>query len=70
MYAQTSGTTDKPKLIPILKSTLDDYHRSQATQAFIHYSTVPWAYSGRLLPIVSPAVEGIKETWFQLNTTL
>ena len=58
MYTQTSGTTDKPKLIPLLESTLDNHRRSQATQAFIQYSTVPGAYSGRILPIVSPAVEG------------
>ena len=58
MYAQTSGTTHEPKLIPFLESTLDDHRRSQASQAFIQYSTVPKAYSGRFLPIVSPAVEG------------
>ncbi len=58
MYAQTSGTTGKPKLIPILQSTLENHRRSQGSQAFIQFSTVPGAYSGRLLPIVSPAVEG------------
>ena len=58
MYAQTSGTSGKPKLIPILQTTLDNYRRSQGSQAFIQFSSVPGAYSGRLLPIVSPAVEG------------
>ena len=58
MYAQTSGTSGKPKLIPILQSTLENHRRSQGSQAFIQFSTVPGAYSGRLLPIVSPAVEG------------
>ena len=58
MYAQTSGTTDKPKLIPFLESTLDNHRWSQASQTYIQYSTVPGAYSGRILGIVSPAVEG------------
>ena len=58
MYTQTSGTTGKPKLIPLLGSTLDNLHWSQVNQAFIQYSSVPGAYSGRFLPIVSPAIEG------------
>ncbi len=58
LYAQTSGTTGKPKLIPYLQSTLDAHRRSQGAQAYIQYRKVPGAYSGRLLPIVSPAVEG------------
>ena len=58
IYAQTSGTSGKPKLIPILQSSLANHRRSQGSQAFIQFSAVPGAYSGRLLPIVSPAVEG------------
>jgi hypothetical protein len=62
MYAQTSGTTGKPKLIPILQSTLENHRRSQGSQVYVQFSTVPGAYSGRLLPIVSPAVEGTLPT--------
>ena len=58
IYAQTSGTSGKPKLIPILQSSLENHRRSQGSQAFVQFSTVPGAYSGKLLPIVSPAVEG------------
>ena len=34
LYAQTSGTTGKPKLIPLLDETLADYKRMQATQSY------------------------------------
>lgn len=58
MYAQTSGTTGTPKLIPFLASTLESQKRSQAIQAFTQFRALPEAFAGRLLPLVSPAVEG------------
>ena len=62
MYAQTSGTTGKPKLIPILAKSLDQHKRSQSIQSFVQFSAVPEAYYGRILGIVSPAVEGTLES--------
>ena len=58
MYAQTSGTTGKPKLIPILNDTLTRYKRSQAIHSYIQFSAEPRSYDGKLLFISSPAVEG------------
>ena len=62
MYAQTSGTTGKPKLIPILAKSLTQHKRSQSIQSFVQFSAVPQAYYGRILGIVSPAVEGTLES--------
>ncbi len=58
MYAQTSGTTGKPKLIPILNDTLTCYKRSQAIHSYIQFSAEPRSYHGKLLFISSPTVEG------------
>ena len=58
MYAQTSGTTSKAKYIPILKQTVNSYKRAQSIFSFIQYHTVPKIFSGKILAIVSPAVEG------------
>lgn len=58
MYAQTSGTTGKPKYIPILERTIASYRRAQHIFAYQQYRTIPGIFSGKLLAIVSPAVEG------------
>jgi len=62
MYAQTSGTTGKPKYIPILKTTVSQYRRSQYVVAYAKYLAIPDVYMGRVLAIVSPAVEGHLDT--------
>ncbi len=62
MYAQTSGTTGQPKLIPLLESTLALHKRSQAIQSYVQFKTDPRAYYGKLLGIVSPAEEGRLES--------
>ena len=58
MYAQTSGTTGKPKYIPILPETIKQYRHSQHCVAYAIHSAMPKTYSGKVLAIVSPAVEG------------
>ncbi len=58
LFAQTSGTTGKPKLIPLLAETLEAHKRTQSTQAFALFSVHPDVFYGRILGIVSPAVEG------------
>ncbi len=58
LYAQTSGTTGKPKLVPLLDETLAAYKRMQATQAYALFCVEPEVFYGRILGIVSPAVEG------------
>jgi len=62
MYAQTSGTTDTPKYIPILEDTISDYKRSQKIFSYALYTSIPGVYEGKIMGIVSPAVEGNLET--------
>lgn len=62
MYAQTSGSSGKPKYIPILEHMLSRYRKSQSVVAYAIYRAIPGAYSGKVLAIVSPAVEGALET--------
>lgn len=58
MYAQTSGTTGKAKYIPILKGTIDSYKRAQYIFSFIQRRAIPKIFAGKILAIVSPAIEG------------
>lgn len=58
LYAQTSGSTGSPKLIPILKHSVAAYKRSQKLVSYAIYKDNPQAFSGKILAIVSPAVEG------------
>jgi hypothetical protein len=58
MYAQTSGTTGNPKYIPILKLTIKSYKRAQHIFSYIQHRAVPKIFSGKILAIVSPAIEG------------
>lgn len=62
MYAQTSGTTDTPKYVPILEDTISDYKRSQKIFSYALYTSIPGVYDGKIMGIVSPAVEGNLET--------
>ena len=60
-FAVTSGTTGKPKFIPVHDRALEDHKAS--TNLFI-YSILkarPKMLSGKILAIVSPAVEGHME---------
>ena len=58
LYAQTSGTTGDPKHLPLTRTALALQRRSQRLFSYLQYRAVPDAYAGRLLAIVSPAVEG------------
>jgi hypothetical protein len=58
LYARTSGTTGKPKYIPILAETIAGYRRSQQLFSYCQYSAIPGVFSGKTLAFVSPAVEG------------
>lgn len=62
MYAQTSGTTGKPKYIPILKDTIAQYRRSQHLVAYAKYLHINGVFNGKVLAIVSPAEEGALKT--------
>lgn len=62
MYARTSGTTGKHKLIPITESAIEQYRRHQRLLTAFQYRVAPRAFKGKTLAIVSPAVEGRLES--------
>lgn len=62
MYARTSGTTGKHKLIPITESAIQQYRRHQRLLTAFQYRVAPNAFKGKTLAIVSPAVEGRLES--------
>ena len=57
-YAQTSGTTGKPKYIPITPSVLAMHRAEQALFSYLQYSRLPRAFAGKALGIMGAAVEG------------
>jgi hypothetical protein len=58
LYAFTSGTTGRPKRIPILEESLKLHQWSTAAQICAQYRIDPEAFHGSLLGIVGAAVEG------------
>lgn len=62
MYARTSGTTGKHKLVPITGSGIAQYRRQQRLLTALQYRIAPHAFKGKALAIVSPAVEGYLES--------
>jgi hypothetical protein len=57
-YAVTSGTTGKPKFIPVLESTLKRQKLIQHLFVYKMLKSAPTMLDGMILSIVSPAVEG------------
>lgn len=57
-YAQTSGTTSKPKHIPITPSSLALHREEQALFSYLQYRACPAAFEGKALGIMGAAVEG------------
>jgi hypothetical protein len=57
-YAQTSGTTGKPKHIPITRSVLETQRDEQALFSYLQYRVCPQAFAGRAFGIMGAAVEG------------
>lgn len=62
MYNQTSGTTGKPKYIPVLEKSLKSLKESQQIFSYIQYKAVPEAFDGKIMGIVSPPIEGYLKT--------
>ena len=59
MFAQTSGTTGDPKLIPVTPTCRGRDHRDQMRTWLYHaQADHPGVFDGRVLSMVSPAVEG------------
>ena len=57
-YAQTSGTTSKPKHIPVTPSMLAMQRREQALFSYLQYRACPAAFGGKAFGIMGAAVEG------------
>lgn len=57
MFNQTSGSTAKPKWIPVTQDTLDGLKFTQELSTFLQYQYAPEAFEGHIMGIVSPAIE-------------
>ena len=60
-YVRTSGTTDKPKDIPLTEDHLLALQNIHRTAVAFQHRTCPEAFTGSILAIVSPAYEGVLE---------
>ncbi len=58
IYMQTSGTTDKPKNIPLTPSAIEKLTETQTLFAMAHHIGIPDIYKGKLLTISGMLVEG------------
>jgi hypothetical protein len=58
-YVRTSGTTDKPKDLPLTARHLSALRRIHETATAFQYRCFPQAFSGSVLAIVSPSEEGV-----------
>lgn len=67
-YAQTSGTTGKPKYIPITPTTLEMYKDEQSLFSFLQYRACPEAFEGSALGIMGAAVEGQLDSGHQVGS--
>jgi hypothetical protein len=61
-YARTSGTTGRPKYIPLSDRRREEYRRSQSIAAYGQYKDIPGVFEGCGLVIVSPEVEGFHDS--------
>ena len=61
-YALTSGTTGKPKLIPVLKRTTQMFRQYQRLSTYAQYSGMPNIFQGKTLVIAGQEIEGMLET--------
>ncbi|MGZ5170715.1 MAG: GH3 family domain-containing protein, partial [Burkholderiales bacterium] len=58
-YARTSGTTGRPKDVPLNPTHLRALRGIQATSVAFQYRSCPEAFEGAILVIVSPPSEGL-----------
>jgi sterol desaturase/sphingolipid hydroxylase (fatty acid hydroxylase superfamily) len=61
MFNQTSGSTAKPKWIPVTQETLYGLKNSQQLSTWLQYTYAPEAFEGHIMGIVSPAQESMSE---------
>ena len=58
-YARTSGTTDRPKDIPVTQDTIRRYRQGQRLYTRTIYRAIPQALDGRVLALGGPPKEGV-----------
>jgi len=58
MYATTSGTTGKPKYVPVIREELQRQKRHTALLTFFQHEFDPLAFSGKVWVMAASAVEG------------
>jgi len=61
-YAQTSGSTGAPKLIPITRRMLELHKREQALFSYLQYRACAAAFAGRAWGIMGASIEGRLES--------
>ena len=70
MFAQTSGTTGEPKYIPVTPTCQGREHKDQMrTWLFYAQRTHPDLFHGRVVSLVSPAVEGYTPSGLPYGST-
>jgi len=67
LFAQTSGTTGDPKYIPVTPTC----RKGGGMKVWMHYARLahPRAFTGKLLTIVSPAIEGYTDGGLPFGST-
>ena len=61
-YAMTSGTTGKPKMIPMLNRTTQMLRHYQRLSTYAQYQGIPNIFQGKMLVISGQEVEGYLES--------
>jgi len=70
MFAQTSGTTGNPKFIPLTPSSQRGPHADQMRTWMSHaLASHPTIFDGKVISLVSPAVEGIAPSGLPFGST-
>lgn len=70
MYATTSGTTGQPKFIPVTATTAKRGHQLIADVGFYFVqANFPYILAGKILTVVSPAVEGLVDDGTPFGST-
>jgi hypothetical protein len=70
MFAQTSGTTGEPKFIPVTPSSQTGAHADQMRTWMAHaLRDHPTLFDGRVISLVSPAVEGVTASGLPFGST-
>lgn len=68
-YTQTSGSTNKPKLIPILEETLKSYQKTQSLWLYHAYKKAPAFIEGKFLAFSGQKTEKVLSSGLEVGAT-